>query len=401
MKYTNETWIEKAKEKYGDRFDYSKTNYIDSYHKVDIICKKHNNTFTIDPITFIRKSTKGDFCDKCNTSKKLSNEEFIEIANINWGHKYDLSKVVFTTVREDVIINCHKHGEFTKQARRLSCSPGTINLCPKCIDEESLSTFDYVKLYSDNKELGQEDGVFYKLLVTHKPTNIKFIKIGITKYTTERRYKHSEYKDFEFEVIDEIFDTNLNVAKMEKEFKSNNTNNRFYIPNDINFRGRTECYKFDKTQQLKHSSIKFIRDSLLEKQNNICPICKRVIKLPTLDHYHSKLHNGSGLIRGVMCNTCNTLVGAIENSAIRNNIPLSDLPDVLKSIGNYVLNKREPYIHPNEVAKEPKLRKDCYNRLKKRYDGKSTFPSYPSSGKLTVGLKKLFDKYEIEPIFYS
>ena len=40
-KYTTEEWIQKAKDVHKDKYDYSKVNYIDSKHKVMIICPKH------------------------------------------------------------------------------------------------------------------------------------------------------------------------------------------------------------------------------------------------------------------------------------------------------------------------------------------------------------------------
>ena len=40
MKYTNETFIKKAAEKYGNKYTYDKVNYINSQTKVCIICPR-------------------------------------------------------------------------------------------------------------------------------------------------------------------------------------------------------------------------------------------------------------------------------------------------------------------------------------------------------------------------
>jgi hypothetical protein len=45
---TNEEFIKEAKLLHGDKYDYSKTNYINSSQKVDILCKECNKYFTIE-----------------------------------------------------------------------------------------------------------------------------------------------------------------------------------------------------------------------------------------------------------------------------------------------------------------------------------------------------------------
>lgn len=388
-KYTNEQWIEQAKEKFGDRFSYKKTNYIDSYHKVTITCKEHNEDFLIDPITFIRKGVyKGNSCSKCKTNKKLTHEEFLEKAITNYGDMYDFSKVKYINAKTDVIITCPEHGEFSKRARDVSSNNKQI-LCSEC------AKFNSDVLRSQLKE--NEEAVFYKLLVTHKETKLQFIKIGITNYTSYQRYSYSEYKDFDFEVLEEIFDTSKNVFEMEKKYKLDNKHKRFYLPKYMKFSGHTECYIYGEKYQLKSSQVKFIRDGLLVKQNGKCKLCKHDVIMPTLDHYHSKRHNGSGLVRGVLCNTCNRFLGVVENNLTKNAIPFSDAPELLREMANYVENSRESFMHPTEVEKPKNVSKRQYNRLKKVYQDRAMFPEYPKSKKLTKKLEVLFKKYDISP----
>ena len=44
-KHTKEEFIKRAREKHGDKFDYSKVNYINSRTKVCIICPKHGEFY--------------------------------------------------------------------------------------------------------------------------------------------------------------------------------------------------------------------------------------------------------------------------------------------------------------------------------------------------------------------
>ena len=176
-----------------------------------------------------------------------------------------------------------------------------------------------------------------------------------------------------------------------------------------------------KFVEMKQKDIKILKEKIWLQNNKKCPLLGIELPLETfaLDHIHRLKSEENSISKGVIRNSIdfrsNVMEGKITNNwkryfgADEDKHPIT-LPNFLRNLADYLEkgaycetldNEDTYYIHPNEVAKEPKLRKDCYNRLKRIYDGKSTFPSYPSSGKLTVGLKKLFDKYEIEPIFYS
>ena len=63
--YTNKDFINKSKKIYGDLYDYSEVNYVNSKEKVCIICKEHGN-FYIEPNAFLM----GRGCPKCGNSNK-------------------------------------------------------------------------------------------------------------------------------------------------------------------------------------------------------------------------------------------------------------------------------------------------------------------------------------------
>lgn len=160
------------------------------------------------------------------------------------------------------------------------------------------------------------------------------------------------------------------------------------------------------TIQLKCSDIKKIRDKLCEEQNWICPICKRPIDNPVLDHQHKKRIKGSGLVRGVLCRSCNVFIAKAENNCIRYAIGYDKLPSVLRAIADYLEKDHTCYIHSSEKPKEQKLKKSSYNQLKKEWDkywwdSKKRFPEYPKSGKLTKQLEFFFSLYNLQPEFYK
>ena len=66
MKYTNETFIKKATEKYGNKYIYDKVDYINSQTKVCIICPEHGK-FYVRPADYLR----GYGCPKCSNIKDI------------------------------------------------------------------------------------------------------------------------------------------------------------------------------------------------------------------------------------------------------------------------------------------------------------------------------------------
>ena len=106
-KLTTKEFIQKARVVHDDRYDYSKSVYINSTTKIIIDCSIHGE-FMQNPINHL----KGHGCDKCGGSFKLSTNDFIEKATNVHGDKYDYSKVEYVNSNTKVIIICHEHGEF-------------------------------------------------------------------------------------------------------------------------------------------------------------------------------------------------------------------------------------------------------------------------------------------------
>ena len=130
-KLTTEEFIEKARLVHGDKFDYSKTEYLNNSTKVCIICPIHGEFFT-PPKTHLR----GCECPKCSkkiVAEKISytKEKFIKKAKLVHGDKYDYSKVDFVDLFTKVCIICPIHGEFW-QTPRNHINIFSAQGCPKC-----------------------------------------------------------------------------------------------------------------------------------------------------------------------------------------------------------------------------------------------------------------------------
>ncbi len=105
MKYNTYTFIDKAKEIHGNKYDYSKTEFLKMHSKVCIICPIHGE-FWQTPYSHL----KGRGCARC---KNLVNTEmFIEKAKKIHGDRYDYSKAEYKDNDTQVCIICPEHGEF-------------------------------------------------------------------------------------------------------------------------------------------------------------------------------------------------------------------------------------------------------------------------------------------------
>ena len=110
--YTTEEFIERAREKHGNKYDYSKVEYKNRHTPVTIICPIHGEIY-VTPANHLR----GCGCPKCrynnmSKSQSLTTNEFIELAKQIHDDKYDYSKVEYNGYQNYVTIICPIHGEF-------------------------------------------------------------------------------------------------------------------------------------------------------------------------------------------------------------------------------------------------------------------------------------------------
>lgn len=121
---TTKEFIERAKNVHGDRYNYSKVEYINNHTHVVIICPIHGE-FEQRPSDHLQ----GKGCKECGyDSIRLSTEKFIAKAREIHGLKYDYSKVKYTGNKFDICIICPIHGEFNQSAKGHLSGYG----CPKC-----------------------------------------------------------------------------------------------------------------------------------------------------------------------------------------------------------------------------------------------------------------------------
>ena len=134
-KLTTKDFIERSKKVHGDKYDYSKVEYININTKVCIICPVHGEFWQIP-----NSHLNGNGCKKC-INKKLSHNKdiFIKKAKEIHGDKYDYSKVEYINNKTKVCIICPVHGEFWQTPNSHLNYQG----CPKCVGK-SKTTQDFI-----------------------------------------------------------------------------------------------------------------------------------------------------------------------------------------------------------------------------------------------------------------
>jgi very-short-patch-repair endonuclease len=157
-------FVKKAKQIFGDEYDYSLVDYETNYKPVSIVCPKHG-PFQKSP----QNHLKGQGCPTCTeetnyrgSSQKLSQDEFVKRSQEIHGKKYDYSQVNYKNNRKSVQIICPIHGAFPQSPSSHMAGGG----CPKCAGFNK-TTDDFItqskKLFGDKYDYSK---VVYKNAIT-------------------------------------------------------------------------------------------------------------------------------------------------------------------------------------------------------------------------------------------
>ena len=143
MSLHTEVFIHKAKTVHGNKYDYSKVEYVGSKDKVKIICPLHGEFRQTPHIHHIQESG----CPKCAAEERgrkyaLTTDQFVTKAKAVHGDKYDYSKVVYKDTKSKVEIICPTHGVFWQQPRE-HLAGRNCQACAKAVTGEKFrSTSD-------------------------------------------------------------------------------------------------------------------------------------------------------------------------------------------------------------------------------------------------------------------
>ena len=183
---TTENFINKAIQIHGDKYNYSKVNYIGTEDKVCIICPEHGE-FWQTPSGHLS----GYGCTKCYNERRGANlrddlTTFISKAQQIYGNKYNYSKVKYINSRTEICIICPEHGEFWQTPNKhLHTKYG----CPLCRKEEQVKNKEKKHFILKNKKQNNEKRKYNNKFLTQEA----FIKDCILVHENKYDYSKVEY----------------------------------------------------------------------------------------------------------------------------------------------------------------------------------------------------------------
>ena len=157
---TADEFFNKMKKLYGDRFDFSKSEFSGIDDSITFICKKHgeqkNKADTL---------LNGKGCDYCN-GRRFWGPDFERLAREKHGDKYDYSKVGEIKGKKDIVtIICPEHGEFPQRVdlhlagygcrecanypNKKSPQQRCNEWIKKCIEKYGEGRYDYSRAHED------------------------------------------------------------------------------------------------------------------------------------------------------------------------------------------------------------------------------------------------------------
>ena len=128
-----QSFLDKSKGVHGDKYDYSKVEYVNAYTEVIIICPIHGE-FQRKPREHLYNKSGCREClleEQVKTKKskvRLTTDIVVQQFKETHGDKYDYSRVEYVNAHTKVIIICPIHGEFQQKPHNHKIGQG----CLKC-----------------------------------------------------------------------------------------------------------------------------------------------------------------------------------------------------------------------------------------------------------------------------
>jgi hypothetical protein len=175
-KITTETFINRANEIHGSKYDYSKSKYVDNHTKIKIICPEHG----VFEKTYTNHITNKQGCPYCSNmslakANTLSKETVISRFKEIHGDKYDYSMVNYRGMNTKVKILSKEHGVFEQTPQNHLRGYGHKKDSNKIFDYDSF--VQKAKSYHSDKYDYSEfeyTGMFNKSILICKKHNHNF-----------------------------------------------------------------------------------------------------------------------------------------------------------------------------------------------------------------------------------
>jgi hypothetical protein len=203
QKITIDDFILKAKEKHNSKYNYPDRNYINNVTTLNIECPEHG-LFKQAPGAHL----KGIGCSKCSGNRRLTIDEFIDLANKKHNNLYSYPDKNYKNYDSKLNIDCSKHGIFTQTVRDHLTGRG----CPVC--RNSKGELKILEILKNNKikyksqhtfsDLKHKSLLKFDFAVFDNNGEIKYL----IEYNGQQHYdfKKKFHKDYENFVINQYRD---------------------------------------------------------------------------------------------------------------------------------------------------------------------------------------------------
>ena len=210
-KLTQEEFVSKATSIHGNRYNYSKVNYIDNKTKIIISCTEHGDFLQIPNSHLLGKG-----CAICSNNTKLTTSDFIMKSNKVHNNKYDYSESNYINSTLKIKIICPTHGLFKQNAAHHMNGRGCVK-CGVDIKKSSLDKFIiaaskihnkykydkciYVNNFTEVNVVCNEHGDFWQTPNSHLagqgcPKCAKNYNLGIEKFIEKANFIHKDKYDY-------------------------------------------------------------------------------------------------------------------------------------------------------------------------------------------------------------
>jgi hypothetical protein len=152
---TTEQFIERAKLKRGDEYDYSKTIYKNMDTKIIIIHLKCGTEFSQTPYSHLNLAGTG--CGICSKNIKHDNEKFIENAKLIHEDRYNYDSVKYKNLETPVSIKCLScNKKFWKRPdHHIKRKSGCLNCYPLRKKKSTVVNVDDIVPESDDENYSE------------------------------------------------------------------------------------------------------------------------------------------------------------------------------------------------------------------------------------------------------
>ena len=286
-KENGEKYFAKAKEKYGDKFDYSQSEYIDSRTPIIIKCNTCGNVYKQFPRTHLENSIGCPFCANNKAQTKIWESRMEEIKSlISKGSDFEqLGK----------LYGCSGH-QVGVMARKLS----NIQEFRASLKEKELNFLEDLKDKINNNEcllnltVPESFSKEYKIIFKNFEDIYQSINNYCTVTSLSEKYKVSEY------ILDDLLlSLDISVSDIKHKYEeeelvpkiidlANKDYNRFMISEELNI-GINVIYRLSKSYNIPIKVTSSIGEChVLNFINNN----KYLFKHMSIHHLHSDIIDG-------------------------------------------------------------------------------------------------------------